>query len=96
MSEFLENIRDSISREEMGELPLRQFQGEITIVETQAMVREAVDALSQAGVLGFDTETKPSFRKGDNHQVALLQLATRDKAWLFRVKKTGLPREVCR
>lgn len=96
MSELMENIRDSISREEMGELPLRQFQGEITIVETQAMVREAVEVLSQAGVLGFDTETKPSFRKGDNHQVALLQLATRDKAWLFRVKKTGLPREVCR
>lgn len=96
MSEMEEIIRESITREEVAGLPLRQFEGEMVVVDTPDMVRQAVQELTSHRVLGFDTETKPSFRKGDNHQVALLQLSTHDKAFLFRVKKTGLPVEVRR
>lgn len=85
---------EKISYEEILELPLRQFDGEIIMVETPKMARTASQYLRDFGVVGFDTETRPSFRKGDNHQVALLQLATDDKAFLFRVRKTGLLPEI--
>ncbi|MCK4700524.1 MAG: 3'-5' exonuclease domain-containing protein 2, partial [Bacteroidales bacterium] len=45
----------------------------------------------KARCLGFDTETRPSFRKGPNNRIALLQLATDDDAFLFRINKTKLP-----
>ncbi|HNU77220.1 MAG: 3'-5' exonuclease [Prolixibacteraceae bacterium] len=91
MNEFLSAFKETISAQEMSLLPLRQFEGEIILVEAPADVREAVSCLKRARVLGFDTETKPSFRKGNNHKVALLQLATHDQAFLFRVAKTGIP-----
>lgn len=91
MSDMPDMVRESISKEEVAELPLRQFEGEMVVVESPAGVHEAVRELRGYPVLGFDTETKPSFRKGDNHQVALLQLSTHQKAYLFRVKKTGIP-----
>ncbi|MCD6346866.1 MAG: 3'-5' exonuclease domain-containing protein 2, partial [Bacteroidales bacterium] len=50
--------------------------------------------LSAAKEYGFDTETKPSFKKGANHKVALLQLSTDDEAFLFRLNKIGLPDEL--
>ena len=45
-------------------------------------------------VLGFDTETRPSFRKGQKNKVSLIQLATGDLACLFRINKTGIPEEL--
>ena len=52
---------------------------------------EVREALNGIPVLGFDTETKPSFKKGRFHQVALLQISTHDKAFLFRLNKIPLP-----
>ncbi|MDX9881867.1 MAG: 3'-5' exonuclease [Prolixibacteraceae bacterium] len=82
--------RESISKDELAELPLQQFEGEIFLIDNEADYYAAVDFLSREKVLGFDTETKPSFKKGQVNQVALLQLATRDKAFLFRLNQTGL------
>ena len=84
-------FRESISKEDMAVLPLKQFTGDIILVETSGMVKLAVRYLSKCPILGFDTETKPSFKKGENHKVALLQLASENKAFLFRIQKTGLP-----
>jgi ribonuclease D len=81
---------EKISGEELLELPLKQFEGDIVMVETPKMVKIAVKYLQDFDAIGFDTETRPSFRKGDNHQVALLQLATNEKAFLIRVQKVGL------
>jgi ribonuclease D len=89
-------IRDSISKEELAELPLRQFTGDIVLVETYRMAKIAADYLSNFNIFGFDTETRPSFKKGDHHSVALLQLATNERAFLIRVQKTGLPEEIIR
>lgn len=89
-------FKDSISVEELVELPLRSFEGEIVLVEDFRMVKVAGKYLSQSRVLGFDTETRPSFRKGENHQVALLQLATEERAFLIRTQKIGLPEEILR
>jgi len=50
--------------------------------------------LRQSSVLGFDTETRPTFKKGEQHSVSLLQLSTRDEAFLFRLNYLGLPEEL--
>jgi ribonuclease D len=84
-------FRESISKEELTDLPLKQFYGDIVLVETPQMAKVAADYLKKFPVLGFDTETKPSFSKGENHQVALLQLSSEERAFLIRVQKVGLP-----
>ncbi len=89
-------LRESISTEELVKLPLRQFDGDIEVVESPAMARRVADYLSTRKIIGFDTETKPSFKRGDNHQVALLQLSTDEKAFLIRINMTGLPPEIKR
>lgn len=89
-------FKESISTEELIELPLESFGGDIVLVESMQMVNVAIKYLSQFRVLGFDTETKPSFRKGEVNQVSLLQLATDERAFLIRTQKTGLPENLRR
>jgi len=84
-------FRESITKEELAELPLEQFTGDIVLVETLRMADMAAGYLRNFEVLGFDTETKPSFSRGENHKVALLQLASEEGAFLFRIQKVGLP-----
>ncbi|MFW5754920.1 MAG: 3'-5' exonuclease [Marinilabiliaceae bacterium] len=83
-------MQNSISKEDIKELPLRQFEGRVTVVEDPAKVRDVVEKLKQYQVIGFDTETKPSFKKGVSHKVALLQISTEEEAFLFRLNLTGI------
>lgn len=87
-------FRESISNEELLEIPLKSFEGNIVVVDSGIGLREAVNELGTQPVIGFDTETKPSFKKGVNNKVALLQLSTADRAFLFRVNRIGLPEEL--
>lgn len=82
--------KESIDKEELMELPLIQFEGEISLVESKEDYLESIEYLSRQSLLGFDTETKPAFKKGVYNEVALLQLATEDRAFLFRLNKIGL------
>ena len=82
--------RESIDKEELAELPLVQFEGNIQLVESKEDYLASVEYLSKQKMLGFDTETKPAFKKGVINEVALLQLSTEDKAFLFRLNKIGL------
>jgi ribonuclease D len=84
-------MENSISKEEIEELPLSQFAGLITIVENPLDVPGIVEKLMKERYLGFDTETKPAFKKGESHQVSLLQISSANEAFLFRIHKTGLP-----
>jgi ribonuclease D len=63
----------------------------VTVIEDPDHVPEIVEKLQKEKAIGFDTETKPSFKKGRKNKVALLQLATLDKAYLFRLSDIGLP-----
>lgn len=81
----------SISKEEINELPLGQFEGKIYLIDTPDQVEDAVDFLEDQRIIGFDTETKPSFKKGQFNHVSLLQLSTSDQAFLFRLNKIGFP-----
>lgn len=81
----------SISKEEINELPLGQFEGNIYLIDSLDQVEDAVDFLEDQQVIGFDTETKPSFRKGQFNHVSLLQLSTSEQAFVFRLNKIGFP-----
>jgi len=80
-----------ISKEEVNELPLGQYEGPIHLIDKSHLVEDAVDYLENQSLLGFDTETKPSFRKGQFNQVSLLQLSTSSRAFLFRLQHIGFP-----
>ncbi len=83
--------RSSIDKEEINLLPLGHFKGIVTLVERKQDVASIISRLAEEPILGFDTETKPSFKKGKGNKVSLLQLSSARKAWLFRLNHTGLP-----
>lgn len=78
------------SKEEINEFPLGRYEGPITIVETPEAARQAVRRFRGEMVLGFDTESRPSFRKGEVHPVALVQIAGEKEAVLFQVLRPGV------
>lgn len=81
----------TITKQELAELEKVNFEGEIYIIDHPAEVDNAVAYLSTKSALGFDTETKPAFKRGQVNNVALLQLATEDECFLFRLNKIGYP-----
>ncbi len=83
-----------ITKEEINELPLGQFEGEIYLVNKVEDVEEVVEFLGTQSILGFDTETKPAFRKGVINPVSLLQLSTKTQAFLFRLNDIGFPNDL--
>ncbi|GAB3649529.1 3'-5' exonuclease [Echinicola sediminis] len=83
-----------ISKEQVNELPIGHFKGEIVLIEDEKQVPDAISELNRYRLIGFDTETRPSFRKGVHHSVSLLQLSTPDKAFLFRLNHIGFPRGI--
>ena len=87
-------FKESITKEELTDLPLKCFEGEIIVIDSYEKIREAVEILSAQRVIGFDTETRPSFKKGAVNKVSLLQLSTHEQAFLFRINKIGLPPEI--
>lgn len=76
-----------ISREELGALPIRAFEGPVHLIDRDALVAPACDRLAKADVLGFDTETRPSFRAGESHPPALIQLADASDVFVFQIQK---------
>ena len=82
---------ENISAEEINNLGLHWFRGEIIVVEDRQTADGVIPLLKRSGVLGFDTETKPSFRKGRKNRVSLIQLANREVACLFRLNRLGIP-----
>jgi ribonuclease D len=81
----------TITKQELAELEKVNFEGEIYVIDHPAEVDNAVAYLSTKSALGFDTETKPAFKRGQVNNVALLQLATEDECFLFRLNKIGYP-----
>lgn len=83
-------IYDKYDKRLIPKLPRVQFQGRIFVIFSQREADKAVDYLMRQDLLGFDTETRPSFRKGQIYQVALLQVATHDTCFLFRLNRIGI------
>ena len=87
---FLENI----SNDEINELPIYQFNGGIFVIDTFDKLDYFLPLLQNQKILGFDTETRPSFKKGKVNPVSLLQLTTNTEAFLIRINQIGLPDEI--
>jgi len=79
-------ITKTITKEEINCLPLVKFEGPVHVIDQEADIEAAVAELKKHPVLGFDTETKPAFKKGISYPPALIQFSTLDEAWLFRLK----------
>lgn len=88
--EYFKTIEDDY----LKALPIQSFSGTVFLIDHPTKFSEAEQALKGAELLGFDTETKPTFKKGRFHHVALLQLSTEEHAFLFRLNKITLPRFV--
>ena len=73
------------------DLPRFTFEGRIEVIQSESEAIRAVRALKGAPLLGIDTETRPSFRKGEKHKVGLLQVSDRDICFLFRLNIVGMP-----
>lgn len=84
----------TITKEQIAELPVEKFMGRIVVVDHEEKIADALNYLSVQQALGFDTETKPAFKRGQVHKVALLQLATQGACFLFRLNKIGYPDEL--
>lgn len=83
--------QSTIDKKLVSELPKEHFQGRIIIIYTESEARKAVDYLNSCSVVGVDTETRPSFKKGHTNKVALLQVSTEDTCFLFRLNHIGIP-----
>ena len=84
------NGKKHITKAEINELPMRAYDGPIHLFATEAEAEGAAQKLLQESLLGFDTETRPSFRKGESYDPSLLQLATENEVYLFQIQQCGL------
>ena len=93
-SESAGNLKITITPEEINKLPLRTFEGKTSVLSEPGDLPRIVREIRKHDVVGFDTETRPSFKKGQVYQVSLLQLAIPGKVFLIRVNHTGVTEEI--
>ncbi|MCM1451139.1 MAG: 3'-5' exonuclease domain-containing protein 2 [Clostridium sp.] len=86
-----DNYSVSIPKTEISSLPVETFRGDVKLIDKPEDVAPAVESLRQCKVIGFDTETRPSFKKNHANKVALMQLSTDSVCYLFRLNKIGFP-----
>lgn len=79
----------SITKEQISLLEVEEFTGRIIVIQSESESDKAVKYLSGFSMLGFDTETRPAYKKGTVHGVALIQLSTNDTCFLFRLNMIG-------
>ncbi|MEZ7198793.1 3'-5' exonuclease [Pseudodesulfovibrio karagichevae] len=86
----------AFTKEEINEMPLRHYEGDIKVVRSDADLEEALEGMRASSLLGFDTETRPVFKKGKKPgPPSLLQLATSDCAYVFQLGVLPLAKGVC-
>lgn len=91
MSKATFPYRTEISKEEINDLELFAYSGKITLIDSKAKLDKYTRFPDKDALIGFDTETRPSFKKGVQHPCALVQLAFHDEVVLFRLNKIGFP-----
>lgn len=87
-------FRKEITKEEINELPLRKYEGDIVVATDASHQANIFEEISHHSIVGFDTETKPAFKRGVRHEVSLIQLAVPDRAYLIRLNHTGFTPEL--
>ena len=89
-------FKKSITKEELETVPAGHYEGKIVVIEHKDGVAKAMNIARRCAVCGCDTESLPSFRKGESHDVALLQIAAEDVVFLIRTNKTGITSDIVR
>lgn len=87
-------FQSTIDNDTVASLPAARFAGQIVIVDKNEQIEEACNDLKRYDVIGFDTETRPSFRAGVSYKVGLLQLSTPDTCYLFRLSHIRLDNRI--
>ena len=93
---MMKTIYNKFDKAKISTLPRVLFKGRIVVVLTERDADKAVRYLLSQPILGVDTETRPSFKKGQMHQVALLQVSSYDVCFLFRLNQLGMSPSVKR
>ena len=93
--ESKQNWPIEIDKESISNLPLLQFKGKIRIITNKKSLEKAMPTLKSAKLLGFDTETRPSFKKGQSFNISLIQFSTEDEVFLIRLNRSQLAEEIC-
>ena len=89
-SDLINDYIISIPKPQLAQLPMAKFHGHIIVIDRPEQVDESIAILREAEIIGFDTETRPSFKKGALNEVALLQLAVPGTCFLFRINRIGM------
>lgn len=84
----------SITKEKISSMPTVIFSGQISVIDTLEGATDAFKILKQQNIVGFDTETRPSFKKGRTNKVSLIQISTINHSFLFRINKLGFITEL--
>jgi len=84
----------NISNEEINALPLSAFEGEVVVISETDKLENAFAEIAGHTIVGFDTETRPAFVKGQQYKVALIQIALPKKVFLIRLQATGITQEI--
>lgn len=87
-------INDTITKQELAEMPKALYEGPITTVISETEAHKVFRAIEHYDIVGIDTETRPSFKKGKTNNVALLQISTADHCWLIRLNRTGFTEDI--
>ena len=87
-------FQSEISKEQVAGLDLIQFEGPIHVIDSMESFQREIGNLASVPILGIDTETRPSFKKGTMYPTSLIQLSTLEQAWILRVSRIGYPREL--
>lgn len=89
-------IYNKFDKKSIAQLPTVTFPGKTVVVMSESEAEKAVDFLLSRDILGVDTETRPSFKKGESHMVSLLQVSTNDVCFLFRLNHIGITPAILR
>jgi len=89
-------LENRLSTEFINSLPIIRFKGPVIVIDDSTQAAEILKALSNEKILGFDTESRPSFSKGVSYPPAIIQLATKKRVYLFQLKGMGLNGDLIR
>lgn len=87
-------FKDNITKEEVNELPLDGYKGKYTVITSADELEEVFSKINKQKFVGFDTETKPTFKKGQYHAVSLIQIGIPGEVFLIRINQTGLQDQI--
>jgi ribonuclease D len=88
----IEHYRRTLTSQEINELPLRRFEGDVLVLSSEEEIAGALTGMNGERLLGFDTETRPVFKKGKSYDPALIQLALSDRVLVIQLSQAGLPK----